>query len=397
MSQMLEGPRKTFIASETGGPNLRWYISDASTNPPTVSICGSTDPSVGVNEAAVLVASDRVALLLANAQGTRKMLAAGAITGGNKLYAAADGEVASSGTLLEGLAFETTTADQDILEVMGAFGEDVDEDWADDELLEFGTGDDAIIMWSTGDASNHAVVVGIGDTSQQIHITDKAARATDWARTAGTHPELAIHSNTTPATDYLAIGNHDGTTATIDVVGGTTLNVDIDGTTALAVVGTTTEGSGITGVAESFGHSVVKIGAIFHTTIVIDLTGLNSGGTADDIIGDAAAANCHIGQITAARNGTIFGIRMTCLETPATGDDDIDLWSAEEDTGTEDTLITSLTNQVQLTDGGNLTAGTVVGMTAPPVTTHYLYLAGKTGDANATYTAGKLVIEMWGK
>jgi len=397
MSQMLEGPRKTFIAGETAGANLRWYISDASTNPPTVSICSATDPSVGVNEAAVLVSSDPVALLLANAQGSRKMVTAGAITGGNKVYAAADGEIASSGTLLEGLAFETVTTDQDILEVMGAFGEDVDEDWADDETLEFGTGDDAIMMWSTGDDSAHALVIGVGDSNGALHITDKAARATDWALSADTHTALYLHSNTTPITDYLYVGGHDGTTATIDVVGGTTLNIDIAGVTSLVVVGTTTEGAGITSAVESFGHSVLKIGAIFHTTIVIDLTGLNSGGTANDIIGDAAAASCHIGQITAARNGTIFAIRMTCLETPATGDDDIDLWSAEESNGVEDAVVTDLTNQVQLTNGGDLTAGTLVGMTAPPVTTHYLYLTGATGDADATYSAGKLVIELWGK
>jgi hypothetical protein len=64
------------------------------------------------------------------------------------------------------------------------------------------------------------------------------AIATDWARSAGTHPELAVHSNTTPATDYLSIGNHDGTTATIDVVGGTTLAFDIAGTNYASVVAT---------------------------------------------------------------------------------------------------------------------------------------------------------------
>jgi len=99
----------------------------------------------------------------------------------------------------------------------------------------FGIGTDFGIRWSTADASNHAAVIGIGDTSQQIHITDLAAIATDWARSAGTHPELAIHSNTTPITDYLAIGNHNGTTASIDVVGGTTLALAIAGNTELTV------------------------------------------------------------------------------------------------------------------------------------------------------------------
>ena len=94
----------------------------------------------------------------------------------------------------------------------------------------FGTDDDAMIRFSLGDASNPALVVAVDDTSQQIHITDVGAVATDWARSAGTHPELSIHSNTTPATDYLAIGNHDGTSAYIDVVGGTTLIINIAGT-----------------------------------------------------------------------------------------------------------------------------------------------------------------------
>ena len=100
----------------------------------------------------------------------------------------------------------------------------------DNNTLKFGDSNDVMIDFSTADSSNHTFVIAISDSSQQMHITDKGARATDWARSAGTHPELSIHSNTTPATDYLAIGNHDGTTATIDVVGGTTLAFDIAGT-----------------------------------------------------------------------------------------------------------------------------------------------------------------------
>jgi hypothetical protein len=101
-----------------------------------------------------------------------------------------------------------------------------------------GASEDFQLRWSTADASNHAAVIAIGDTSQQIHITDVGAIATDWARSAGTHPELAIHSNTTPATDYLALGNHDGTTAYINVVGGTTLALQLAGTSALTLTAT---------------------------------------------------------------------------------------------------------------------------------------------------------------
>jgi len=119
--------------------------------------------------------------------------------------------------------------------------------------LLFGTGADAGFRWSTGDASNHTLVLGLDNTGQQLHITDQGAIATDWARSAGTHPEVSIHSNTTPATDYLAIGNHDGTTASIDVVGGTTLDLRIAGTDELQITaaGINTNGGTITGTTIS--------------------------------------------------------------------------------------------------------------------------------------------------
>lgn len=96
--------------------------------------------------------------------------------------------------------------------------------------LIFGTGLDTAIRWSTGDASDHSLVIALGDTSQMLHITDLGAIASDWALTSPTHPTVCIHSNTTPITDYLLIGGHDGTTANMDVVGGTTLSFKIAGT-----------------------------------------------------------------------------------------------------------------------------------------------------------------------
>lgn len=104
--------------------------------------------------------------------------------------------------------------------------------------ISLGTSDDALIRFSTADASDPALVIALDNTSQQLHITDVGAVATDWTRSAGTHPELAIHSNTTPITDYLAIGNHDGTTVSINNVGGTTISLSIDGTAAVNILST---------------------------------------------------------------------------------------------------------------------------------------------------------------
>ena len=157
----------------------------------------------------------------------------------------------------------------------------------------------------------------------------------------------------------------------------------------------TTAGTGITtGTGTVYAASVIKTGGIFHTKILIDLTGLASSGSGD-IIGKAATANSHIGQITAAVNGTVLGGKLTCLEAPAGGDPDINLWYADEATGAEDAAITSLTNQVQMCDSGDLALNSVISIPTPPAADKYIYMA--TGAAtDADYTAGKILIEFFG-
>jgi len=156
----------------------------------------------------------------------------------------------------------------------------------------------------------------------------------------------------------------------------------------------TTAGTGITtGTGTVYEAGVIKIGEVFHTTILLDLTGLASSGSGD-IIGKDSTANSHIGQITAAVNGTVLGGKLTCLEAPAGGDPDINLWYADEATGTEDAAVTGLTNQVQICNSGDLALNSVVSL-ATVAADKYLYMA--TGAAtNADYTAGKLLIEFWG-
>jgi sugar lactone lactonase YvrE len=134
------------------------------------------------------------------------------------------------------------------------------------------------------------------------------------------------------------------------------------------------------------------MGGIYQMTILIDLTGLNSGGTAGDIIGvNGTALPCYIAQLPAM---TVLGGRMTCLETPAGGDTDIDLYSATEGTGVEDSAITALT-ETQIINAGAQTRGTLTYFSADPTLNQYLYLVGQ-GTANATYTAGRFLIEIFG-
>ena len=158
-----------------------------------------------------------------------------------------------------------------------------------------------------------------------------------------------------------------------------------------------TEGAGITGSATVCEHSVVKTGGIFKTEILLDLTGLESTATDGDIIGDSGGGAAHIGQITAARNGTIIFGKVTCLETPAGGDDDIAIYSASESTGAYDGAVADLTETL-LQDHGAWTAAAETPDlldTVPPAD-GYLYLAAKGGDTASTYSAGIFLIELWG-
>jgi len=181
------------------------------------------------------------------------------------------------------------------------------------------------------------------------------------------------------------------TTPVIGAATGTSLSL----TGALAGGPSITPGTGADG-ALVLDSGVWTNGSIIVTRFVIDLTNLISGGTDLDIVGDgAAAANCHIGQITAAVNGTIVGGRVTCLETPATGADDIDFYSATVATGVQDTLISDLTETALLTSGAAWAAGNVKAFTGVPPANDYLYIVN--GEAvTGTYTAGIFIIELYG-
>lgn len=159
----------------------------------------------------------------------------------------------------------------------------------------------------------------------------------------------------------------------------------------------TAAGAGFTGgTGTVYKNSVQVAGGIYVTRILFDLTGLASSTTDLDIIGVGSAA-AHIGQVTAAQNGTILGGRMTCLEVPAGGVADIDLYYATEGTGVFDGLVTDLTETALITAGGAWTLALVKAIADPAaIANKYLYLTGGAGGTAATYTGGKFLIELFG-
>ena len=154
-------------------------------------------------------------------------------------------------------------------------------------------------------------------------------------------------------------------------------------------------GTGITtGTGTIYKTAVQRVGGIITTRILIDLTGLRSTGSGDIIGVNGTALVCHIGQITAAQNGTILTGSMECFEAPAGGDPDINIHSATEGTGVEDGAIGDLTETL-LVNAGDATLGSKVYFEAVPAADQFLYLT--TGAAtDADYTAGKLFIELMG-
>ena len=164
-------------------------------------------------------------------------------------------------------------------------------------------------------------------------------------------------------------------------------------------------GTGIsTGTGTIYKANVEVAGDLITTTILIDLTGLSSAAAAD-IIGVNDAANCHLGQITAALNGTIFAGEMTCLETPTTGEPDIDLYSSTVGTGTENVAITHsdlATEAALLAAGQDWIAGlsanqfNSAGLTANPAAATYLYLVASGGGDAGVYDAGIFKITLYG-
>ncbi len=142
--------------------------------------------------------------------------------------------------------------------------------------------------------------------------------------------------------------------------------------------------------------SVHKRGEVIHSQCLIYLDGLLSSTTLLDIIGQGTDA-AHLGQITAAVNGTILAGKIICLEAPVGGVTDIDLYSAVEATGAyDDAGATDLTETALVSAAAAWTIEREEALTALPAANEYLYLFGGVAGTAAEYTAGKFLIDLYG-
>ena len=189
-----------------------------------------------------------------------------------------------------------------------------------------------------------------------------------------------------------ALNLTDGGTVTgnLSVTGTTTVagKVKLNGNTGLEA------GSGF-GDAALYKSWSQDLGGVTKTTLLIDLTGIRST-AANDIIGDDGEANATIGQYTTAVMGTLFAVEMSCIETPAGGDPDINLAFADEATLAEDSALSAGTSNGTLLNNGDLAAEKeYFAIAGFPAVNQYFYLvAGAATDGD--YSAGVIKIEFYG-
>lgn len=118
MSQSNPGPTKTFTAGAALSQFARVKLSTGK-----LAAAGLADGAaeLGTLEEAAFADLDVRAVLLANAPGSRKMIAAKSISAGATVYTAASGKIsdaAATGATKIGIALEAATADGDIIEVL---------------------------------------------------------------------------------------------------------------------------------------------------------------------------------------------------------------------------------------------------------------------------------------
>ena len=149
-----------------------------------------------------------------------------------------------------------------------------------------------------------------------------------------------------------------------------------------------------------FNSSISRIGNIVKTTILVDITDLKSTSDNGDTIGNDTDANCwlyHRGNGSVNTGGSYYGGSgtVTCLETPAGGDADIDLYEATLKSIAGETHIGS--NTLILERGGSWAVGDVK-VIAVGSNNNFIYMSAGSADGSGagTYSAGVFLIELYG-
>ncbi len=130
------------------------------------------------------------------------------------------------------------------------------------------------------------------------------------------------------------------------------------------------------------------------TEIKIDLTGLRSSTTENSAVGLSTGDPSFIGRNVVANNGVIYKMELICLELPAGGQTDINV--VENASGTLE-FDGAAGNDFGIDSNGAHAAGrSVQNLTQSLTEGNYLYLTSGAAGTVADYTAGQLILRMYG-
>lgn len=208
MSQIIEGRRKSFTAGAAIAKNLRVKLSAG-----VLAVAGIADQDIGTLEEASFASGDVRSVNLNSLQGTRLMVANGAITAGARVFAAASGKIsATAAGPGKGIALEAAAADGDTIEVL-----------PDPSGMRVIYGQATTVAASdtivTGLATVVAVVAGFDDSPGDdpnyvsASIGDQAGTPAagsfllkTWKNTGGTDPTPLAATTFSKKINYIAIG-----------------------------------------------------------------------------------------------------------------------------------------------------------------------------------------------
>ena len=146
---------------------------------------------------------------------------------------------------------------------------------------------------------------------------------------------------------------------------------------------------------------IQNVGGDIVTTIQVDLTGLKKKSDVGDVIGLDGVSGAYLLQFLSAKHGILYKVEVSCIELPAAASNnllDFDLIANSSATLAYDGDASGGTSIFAA--GGNFALGTTIQNLAvtQPTNEHYVYLCdGATSTGADTFTAGKLVIKLFGR
>lgn len=261
-----------------------------------------------------------------------------------------------------------------------------------------------------GDGTAHVFTVLTGSTSVlNNNVGIKTGFDANNTTTIAASFVSAINDSSATTSGKIVAENNTNVISLRQLVKGTTGNTTITDTVADGTAFSITQqfkngvGHGAGAISTEIAPKtyIERVGGDFVTTIEVDLTGFSAENDIDDVIGITGTDAAYLTELTTARNGIIYKVEMSCLELPTAASNvllDFDLRAAANFTLAEAADASSVGSAVFAAGGNFALQQTIVGLVPVITGTKFLYLTvGNTHTGACTFTAGKLVIRLYGR